>query len=81
MEELLNTFCFSTKMRVLVPFLGSGVTIRAAFNLGMLATGWDLSEEYRDKFLLQVREDVKDGTTKDVDPGSDTGEAGDQGSE
>jgi ParB/RepB/Spo0J family partition protein len=81
MEELLNTFVFAQKMRVLVPFLGSGVTIRAAFNLGMLATGWDLSEEYRDRFLLQVREDVKDGTREDVDPGSDTGEAGDKGSE
>jgi DNA modification methylase len=74
MEEILKTFVFAEKMRILVPFLGSGVTIRAAFNLGMLAAGWDLSEEYRDKFLLQVREDILDGSTTDVDSGSDTSE-------
>jgi DNA modification methylase len=78
MEELLRTFVFAEKMRILVPFLGSGVTIRAAFNLGMLATGWDLSEEYRDKFLLQVREDILSGSTEDVDSGSDSGEDADK---
>lgn len=78
MEELLQTFVFSERMRVLVPFLGSGVTIRAAFNLGMLATGWDLSKEYRDRFLLQIREDVKNADSKSVDAGSAEGEAADQ---
>ena len=58
MDEILQTFVYSQKMRILVPFLGSGVTIRAAFNLGMLATGWDLSTAYRDQFLLQIREDA-----------------------
>ncbi len=74
MEEILQTFVFAEKMRILVPFLGSGVMIRAAFNKGMLATGWDLSEEYRDQFLLQVREDVQSGTAEGVDKAGAGGE-------
>ncbi len=79
MQEILSTFVYTEKMRILVPFLGSGVTIRAAFNLGMLATGWDLSEEYRNKFLLQIREDVKsaESNTENLDAGSAGGEGGD----
>ena len=44
---------------VLVPFLGSGVTLRAAYNLGMSAFGWDLNGEYKDKFMLAVEEDAR----------------------
>lgn len=44
---------------VLVPFLGSGATLRAAYNLGMKGLGWDLSGEYKKQFLLAVEEDTK----------------------
>ena len=44
---------------VLVPFLGSGNTLRAAYNLGMKAFGFDSSGEYKDKFMLAVEEDAR----------------------
>lgn len=42
--------------RVLVPFLGSGNTLLAASNLGMQAFGYELSQEYKDSFILRVHE-------------------------
>ena len=57
-QELLETLGVPTN-KVLVPFLGSGATIRAAYNAGMTATGWDLSSEYKPKFMLAVEEDAK----------------------
>lgn len=45
--------------RVLVPFLGSGATLRAAYNLGMTGTGWDMNPEYKDRFMIAVEEDTK----------------------
>ncbi len=37
---------------ILVPFLGSGSTILAGEQLGYKVIGWDLSAEYREKFLF-----------------------------
>lgn len=57
-QELLETLGVPRNV-VLVPFLGSGTTLRAAYNCGMQAFGWDISGEYKDKFMLAVEEDVK----------------------
>jgi ParB-like nuclease domain/DNA methylase len=56
MEELLNVFCFPGS-RILVPFLGSGVTLRAAYKLEHTGTGWDLSDKHKAGFLRRVKED------------------------
>lgn len=58
MEELLSVFGVYTTT-VLVPFLGSGTTIRAAYKCGMQAFGWDISGEYKNRFLLELEEDAK----------------------
>lgn len=55
MEEILRTFCIPGA-QVLVPFLGSGNTILAAANVGMEATGFDLSTEYKNAFTLRALE-------------------------
>jgi ParB/RepB/Spo0J family partition protein len=56
-EELLDLFCYPTGI-VLVPFLGSGATIRACYNRGNKVFGWDLNPEYKDKFMLAVEQDA-----------------------
>jgi len=56
--ELLSTLGLP-RQTVLVPFLGSGATLRAAFQLGQLAFGWDKNPEYKPKFMLAVEEDAK----------------------
>lgn len=63
MEEVLSTVGIDLQ-NVLVPFLGSGVTLRAAYKLGMRATGWDLSGEYKDRFMLDIETDARN-LTKD----------------
>lgn len=57
-EEIFNTLHVGTGT-VLVPFLGSGATLRACYNLGLSGFGWDLDGKYKDKFLLAVEEDVR----------------------
>lgn len=61
MTELLEVFTFegAAHQTVLVPFLGSGVTLRASYLRGISCYGWDLNGEYKDKFLLAVEEDTK----------------------
>lgn len=56
MLELLDTFCFPGTTMV-IPFLGSGVTLRAAFHRKMTGIGWDLDKNIRNKFLLGVKEE------------------------
>lgn len=58
MEEILTSIGVDLQT-VLVPFLGSGVTLRAAYKAGMKVFGWDLNGEYKDKFMLAVEEDAK----------------------
>lgn len=73
-EEILNSLGGPMSV-VLVPFLGSGATLRAAYNLGMTGKGWDINKEYKDKFMLAVEEDTKAiGNNQDdvaTDEGSD----------
>lgn len=54
-QDIMQTFCWEGA-RCLVPFLGSGNSILAAANLGMSAFGWDLSQEYKNGFVVRVSE-------------------------
>lgn len=56
MKEILATTCLPGSS-ILVPFLGSGVTLRAAYQLSHTGFGWDLSDENKKKFLRRVAED------------------------
>lgn len=58
MEDILSTFAHPNSI-VLSPFLGSGTTIRAAYRQHMSCFGWDLSEEYKKRFLLEIEQDEK----------------------
>ncbi|MFA6972808.1 MAG: ParB N-terminal domain-containing protein [Gallionella sp.] len=54
-QDVMQTFCWEGA-RCLVPFLGSGNSILAASNLGMTAFGWDLSQEYKNGYIIRVSE-------------------------
>lgn len=58
-EDILKTLA-PPGTKVLSPFLGSGATIRAAFNLGLSAQGWDVNPEYRDRFMLAIEKDSRE---------------------
>lgn len=53
MKDIYETFAFPGS-RVLIPFLGSGNGLIAAYQLGMSAMGFELSKGYRDSFLVKV---------------------------
>jgi ParB/RepB/Spo0J family partition protein len=58
-EDILRTLV-PPATKILVPFLGSGATIRAAFNLGLSAMGWEINGEYRDRFMLAIERDSRE---------------------
>jgi len=53
LQDILSTFA-DPGSRILVPFLGSGNTLLAAYNLKMQAFGYDLSNEYRDTYVMKA---------------------------
>lgn len=57
-QALLQTF-LPGPSHVLVPFAGSGATFRACYNEGHQVIGWDISDEYKPKYLLKVEEDTR----------------------
>lgn len=57
MEEILRT-CLFPGSSIMCPFLGSGVTLRAAYKLGHTGFGWDLSARHKELFLRKVRGEV-----------------------
>ena len=69
-QEILDTFTLPGS-QVLVPFLGSGTTLRACYTRGLKGVGWDLDTTIRNKFLLQVREEEEAGAYDGVDPNKD----------
>ena len=56
-EDVLSTFV-TYGHRVLVPFLGSGNTLLAAANLKLTAFGFDLSNGYKDGFVLRAQRGI-----------------------
>lgn len=57
-NAILNTLGVPNQT-VFVPFLGSGATLRACYILGMRCFGYDLSTEYKDRFMLAVEEEAR----------------------
>lgn len=57
-EEIFRTLSAGMDT-VLVPFLGSGATLRACYNRGLKGFGFDLDGKYKDKFMLAVEEDTR----------------------
>lgn len=58
--ELLTTFV-EPGSTVLVPFLGSGNTIRAAYEAKMMAYGYDMNKKYRESYIVRLNEALRDG--------------------
>jgi len=54
-SDILATFC-SESARVLVPFAGSGNTLLASANMKMTGIGYDLTESYKDSYILRVHQ-------------------------
>lgn len=65
MQELLHTYAWPGSV-VLVPFLGSGTTLRTAYRLGMTGFGWDLSPVYKEHFLAQIEKDIQEHKLDEV---------------
>jgi DNA modification methylase len=59
MEDILGTFLDERRHNVLVPFAGSGATLRACYKMGHAVHGWDSNPEYKNHFMLAVEEDTK----------------------
>ena len=57
MQEILQTFAWEGSI-IMVPFLGSGATLVAAYREGINGFGWDLQEEYKEMFLAAVEDDI-----------------------
>lgn len=58
LEDLMETL-LGGHGTAFVPFLGSGATLRACYNQGIRGFGFDLSGEYKDRFMLAVEEDTR----------------------
>jgi DNA modification methylase len=57
LEDIISTcYLIHPNSQCMIPFLGSGNTLRACKNLGIQAFGFDLSPEYRNKYLLRLEE-------------------------
>ena len=56
MEDIYQTFGHPGTTAI-VPFAGSGVSLRAAYRNHMRVLGWDLSGEYKKQFLVELQMD------------------------
>lgn len=73
MREILKTFGWPNNI-VLIPFLGSGATLRACYAESMIGFGWELNAENKPKFLAAVEQDIETHYSKgeiEDDPDSD----------
>lgn len=57
-KEVFNTLG-AGRQHVLVPFLGSGATLLACYELGFQGFGFDKNGEYKNKFMLAVEEQTR----------------------
>jgi len=73
MREILRVFAWPDTI-ILVPFLGSGVTLRACYAESMLGFGWEINGENKPKFLAAVETDIQEykvGNDPEDDPDDD----------
>lgn len=63
MKDIYETFLLPGK-KILVPFIGSGNDLRAAYMHGCLAEGHDLNQDVKNRFMLRVEEDFNNGLYK-----------------
>jgi len=70
MQEILRTFCWEGSI-IMVPFLGSGATLRAAYRENINGFGWELNEENKEPFLAAVEQDITEVLSA---PNEDTGD-------
>jgi hypothetical protein len=56
LDDILKTMLLPGR-NILVPFLGSGATLRSAYRLGHHGHGFDLSENNKERFLKAVEEE------------------------
>lgn len=63
MDEILKTFSYPGGVMV-CPFLGSGVTLRAAYANSTIGFGWDLSPENKRLFVSRVMQDIQNRPTE-----------------
>ncbi|KKN73968.1 hypothetical protein LCGC14_0395330 [marine sediment metagenome] len=54
MYEILQTFIHPGS-RVVVPFAGSGNTLKACWQYGCKGVGFELGEEYKERFIVDIR--------------------------
>jgi ParB/RepB/Spo0J family partition protein len=71
LDSLLETICFPGS-KILVPFLGSGATLRAAYRGGHTGLGYDLAEGNKQRFLDAVA--VEFGGATPTAPSTDIGD-------
>lgn len=57
--EILQTLG-AGQQQVFVPFLGSGATLLACYEIGFKGFGFDLNPEYKDKFMLAVEQQTRE---------------------
>lgn len=59
MQEILRTFAWEGSI-IMIPFLGSGATLLAAYREGINGFGWELNESNKEKFLAAVEADIQE---------------------
>lgn len=64
--DLIETICFPGS-NILVPFLGSGATLRAAYKAGHTGMGFDLAEGNKRRFLEVVAQEFSHGAGEKLD--------------
>ena len=62
MRLIIDTFAWPGSV-IMVPFLGSGVTLRAAYLESSTGFGWDVSDKYKKGFIANV---IKDSIAKET---------------
>lgn len=73
MTEILDTFTYPGSM-VVVPFLGSGVTLRACYKQKIVGFGWDMDITTKHRFMNKVKGDAQKVDEAKEAAGDDTEE-------
>ena len=57
--KMLISALIAPAQHILIPFLGSGATLRAAYDCGNFGIGFDSNSQYKDKFLFNITKDAE----------------------